>query len=48
MEVGQGPNWGCSAREKKTKFYETTVVPALPFACVDQASLLSAVKYPNI
>lgn len=37
------------------KFYKTTVVPGLPFAtvygnvaCVDQASLLSAVKCPNI
>jgi hypothetical protein len=22
MEVGQGPNWGCSAKEKKTVVYE--------------------------
>jgi hypothetical protein len=21
MEVGQGPNWGCSAEEKKRKLY---------------------------
>jgi hypothetical protein len=21
MEVGQGPNWGCSAKEKKTVFF---------------------------
>jgi hypothetical protein len=26
MEVGQGPNWGCSAKEKTTVYYSGPVV----------------------
>jgi hypothetical protein len=25
MEVGKGPNWGCSAKEKKNLGYETVM-----------------------
>jgi hypothetical protein len=29
MEVGQGQNWGCSAKEKKYRYGKSNVVPAL-------------------
>jgi hypothetical protein len=30
MEVGQGPNWGCSAKEKKKKIIKTEIFKRLP------------------
>jgi hypothetical protein len=29
MEVGQGPNWGCSAKEKKTNLYNKSDISYL-------------------
>jgi hypothetical protein len=30
MELGQGPNWGCSAKNKKLQFVALTTVSMIP------------------